>query len=284
MRLLRVGDVDLERAIIRFRRAKGGKTLEVALHPETRAAVTRYLEHGRPALLAGAVDGSGFLFLSARHERGPQPLTRNSLSLMLRRRYHAGGGTLPTFGSHRIRHATATLLVNHGMPLEEVSPLPRAQLDRRHAPLCPADARCPGGSRGGRLVAGRPGGQVNEMVGSADAGGTARHPHRVRPAALGLPGVPGHLARPSTAGQPASSCSGTSRAATCCARSCVEASGACAWDGATPFPSDMDPQAVWDQVEQQLDLIGAMGEWGPDEPTVVDATGFGAGTETARVR
>ncbi len=59
--------------------------------------------------------------LSARHERGLQPLTRNSLSLMLRRRYHAGGGTLPTFGSHRIRHATATLLVNHGMPLEEVS-------------------------------------------------------------------------------------------------------------------------------------------------------------------
>ena len=83
--------------------------------------MTRYLEHGRSALLAGAVDSAGFLFLSARHERGPRPLTRNSLSLMLRRRYHAGGGTLPTFGSHRIRHATATLLVNHGMPLEEVS-------------------------------------------------------------------------------------------------------------------------------------------------------------------
>jgi integrase len=121
VRLLRVADVDLERSIIRFRRAKGGKTLEVALHPETREAVTRYLEQGRPALLAGAADDPGFLFLSARHERGPQPLTRNSLSLMLRRRYHAGGGTLPTFGSHRIRHATATLLVNHGMPLEEVS-------------------------------------------------------------------------------------------------------------------------------------------------------------------
>src|SRR5450759_1384929 len=37
------------------------------------------------------------------------------------RRYHAGGGTLRTFGSHRIRHATALLLVNNGMPLEEVS-------------------------------------------------------------------------------------------------------------------------------------------------------------------
>jgi len=45
----------------------------------------------------------------------------NALSLMLTRRYHAGGGTLPYFGSHRIRHATATFLVNNGMPLEEVS-------------------------------------------------------------------------------------------------------------------------------------------------------------------
>ena len=45
----------------------------------------------------------------------------NAISLMLTRRYHAGGGTLRCFGSHRIRHATATLLVNNGMPLEEVS-------------------------------------------------------------------------------------------------------------------------------------------------------------------
>jgi hypothetical protein len=33
----------------------------------------------------------------------------------------AGGGSLHCFGAHRIRHATATLLVNNGMPLEEVS-------------------------------------------------------------------------------------------------------------------------------------------------------------------
>ena len=45
----------------------------------------------------------------------------NSVSLMLTRRYHAGGGSLRCFGSHRIRHGTATLLVNNGMPLEEVS-------------------------------------------------------------------------------------------------------------------------------------------------------------------
>ena len=52
---------------------------------------------------------------------GVQPLSMNAVSLMLTRRYHAGGGSLRTFGSHRIRHATATLLVNNGMPLEEVS-------------------------------------------------------------------------------------------------------------------------------------------------------------------
>jgi hypothetical protein len=46
----------------------------------------------------------------------------------------------------------------------------------------------------------------------------------------------------------------------------------------------MDPQIVWGHVERQLDLIGAVGEWRPDEPTVVDVTGFGACTETVQVR
>ena len=40
---------------------------------------------------------------------------------MLTRRYRAGGGSLRCFGSHRVRDAAATLLVNNGMPLEEVS-------------------------------------------------------------------------------------------------------------------------------------------------------------------
>ncbi|MBA3688182.1 MAG: tyrosine-type recombinase/integrase [Chloroflexi bacterium] len=126
VRLLRLDDVDFARSVIRFRRAKGGKTLELALQPATRAALTGYLERGRPALVgragpgAVATDDPGWLFPSARS--GPvQPLTMNALSLMVTRRYRAGGGTLRYFGSHRIRHATATLLVNHGMPLEEVS-------------------------------------------------------------------------------------------------------------------------------------------------------------------
>jgi site-specific recombinase XerD len=129
VRLLRLEDIDLARAVIRFRRAKGGKNLEIALHDEARRAVVRYLERGRPALLTGAArqegqpgTGSdpGWLFI-AYGDRSGSPLSAHALSLMLTRRYHAGGGTVRSFGSHRIRHATATLLVNNGMPLEEVS-------------------------------------------------------------------------------------------------------------------------------------------------------------------
>ena len=43
----------------------------------------------------------------------------NTLSLMVTRRYPAGSGTLRTFGPHWSRHA-ATLLVNNGMPLEDI--------------------------------------------------------------------------------------------------------------------------------------------------------------------
>src|SRR5664280_2314199 len=122
VRLLRLDDLDFERSVIRFRRAKGGKTLELALQPGTASAIRAYLERGRAAFLPSPTpsDDPGWLFLS--HAGGePRPLTMNSVSLMLTRRYHAGGGSLRCFGSHRIRHATATLLVNNGMPLEEVS-------------------------------------------------------------------------------------------------------------------------------------------------------------------
>ena len=122
VRLLRVDDIDFERAVIRFRRAKGGKTLDVALHADARGALDDYLDRGRPALVTRVGPGAedGILFPSAARD-GTAPLGANALSLMLTRRYHAGGGSLRCFGSHRIRHGTATLLVNNGMPLEEVS-------------------------------------------------------------------------------------------------------------------------------------------------------------------
>jgi integrase len=52
--LPRLEDLDFERALIRFRRGKGGKTLDVALQAETRAALSAYLERGRPPLVEQA--------------------------------------------------------------------------------------------------------------------------------------------------------------------------------------------------------------------------------------
>lgn len=126
VRLLALSDIDFDRGLILFRRAKGSKTLEVALHPSARAALLDYIDRGRPRLVAASSDGAGPpgsepLFVSTADRRLPAALSMNALSGMLTRRYHLGNGTLPYFGSHRIRHATATLLVNHGMPLEEVS-------------------------------------------------------------------------------------------------------------------------------------------------------------------
>jgi site-specific recombinase XerD len=121
VRLLAIEDIDLDRAVIRFRRAKGGKTLEVALQPPTRAAICAYLERGRPALVGHGPDPARILFFARVRRNEPAFLSRNAISLMLTRRYHAGGGHLRSFGSHRIRHGTATMLVNNGMGLEEVS-------------------------------------------------------------------------------------------------------------------------------------------------------------------
>ena len=118
VRRLRVEDIDFERNLIRFRRAKGAKTLEIVLHPSARTAVCDYLDRARPRLVSRDGD-EGWLFPSSADSR--RPLTMNALSVMLTRRYHSAGGTLSFFGSHRIRHGTATMLVNTGMPLEEVS-------------------------------------------------------------------------------------------------------------------------------------------------------------------
>ena len=91
VRLLGRDDVDLERGVIRFRRAKGDKTLEIALHSSARAAIEAYLAAGRPVMVKAATD-RGYLFPS--RARAAAPLSMNALSLMLTRRYRAGGGSL----------------------------------------------------------------------------------------------------------------------------------------------------------------------------------------------
>jgi site-specific recombinase XerD len=117
----------------------------ITLHPDARTALETYLAEGRPALAGPGAD-AGFLFPAQRGAGAP--LGMNALSLMLTKRYHAGGGTLPYFGSHRIRHATATFLVNNGIPLEEVKRLVCLMHTSSTPPLL-RTARCREHGRGG---------------------------------------------------------------------------------------------------------------------------------------
>jgi integrase/recombinase XerC len=134
VRLLRLQDVDMTQNVITFRRAKGDKTYQVALHPETKAAIARYLSRGRSRLfppypVRGFEDArmgadEGWVFIARDNGRAHQrvgPLTASGLSQMLTERYQKGGGPPGYFGSHRLRHGSATLLANNGMPIDELS-------------------------------------------------------------------------------------------------------------------------------------------------------------------
>jgi integrase len=88
VRLLRLGDIDFERSVIRFRRAKGGKTLELALQPGTATALRTHLERGRGAFLPDSPtpsDDPGWLFLS--HAAGePRPLCTRRVPISMKNR------------------------------------------------------------------------------------------------------------------------------------------------------------------------------------------------------
>lgn len=115
-----------------MKRGKANKSFDITIQPETKAALIRYITRARKRLLPrypvrgfesiASGQDDGWLFIASDSGYGSgQPLTVSGLSQMINRRYHAGGGTIPRFGSHRIRHAVGTLLVNNGMGMDELS-------------------------------------------------------------------------------------------------------------------------------------------------------------------
>jgi integrase len=133
VRMLRLEHVDLERNDITLPPEKGDTTYKVALVPEAKAAVVRYLHRGRPKLLPrypvrgleslATGDDPGYLFIARDNGRahGVGPLSANALSEMIDRRYHAGGGTIASFRTHRLRHGAAQIFADNGVPLEELA-------------------------------------------------------------------------------------------------------------------------------------------------------------------
>lgn len=130
---LRVENVDLARNVITLRRGKGNKTLEAPLIPQAKIEFIRYLNRGRKHLLhrypvrgfeeAAGMD-PGWVFLGRAAEPGdPSGLTPNGILQMLTRRSRAGGGTLSSFGGHRLRHGMATMLSDNGVDLATIQQL-----------------------------------------------------------------------------------------------------------------------------------------------------------------
>jgi site-specific recombinase XerD len=99
---LRVGDVDFEQEAVRIM-GKGAKERVVPLGEVAAAALRRYLEDGRPALVRGPGDR---LFLSARG----RPLDTSTLRRLVP-------------NPHRLRHAFATHLLEGGADLRTIQEL-----------------------------------------------------------------------------------------------------------------------------------------------------------------
>jgi integrase/recombinase XerD len=109
---LRLDDLNLSLAVVRPK-GKGNKERLVPLGRPALAAVQRYLDHGRSALLKGRP--SDYVFIG---NRG-QPLSRVALFKVVRR-YATAAGIPRSISPHKLRHAFATHLLQGGADLRSV--------------------------------------------------------------------------------------------------------------------------------------------------------------------
>jgi integrase/recombinase XerD len=109
---LEAGDVDLEDQVLRAR-GKGSKERVVPIGSTAAAALRRYLERGRPALVKGRPERNLFV-----NFRGG-PLTRQGLYKIVRRHAEAAG-LADRMSPHTLRHTFATHLLAGGCDLRSV--------------------------------------------------------------------------------------------------------------------------------------------------------------------
>lgn len=112
---LSVVQVSRDAGVVRVM-GKGAKERLVPLGEEALAWIARYLDEGRPALLAGRAAEA--LFVTARGEG----MTRQAFWYLIKRYAHAAG-IAKAISPHVLRHAFATHLLNHGADLRVVQML-----------------------------------------------------------------------------------------------------------------------------------------------------------------
>jgi integrase/recombinase XerD len=113
--LLKSIEVGMNEGVLRIT-GKGNKTRLVPFGEEARSWIERYLQEGRPAILAGQVDDA--LFVTARGAA----MTRQMFWTLIKK-YAVQSDIRAPLSPHTLRHAFATHLLNHGADLRVVQML-----------------------------------------------------------------------------------------------------------------------------------------------------------------
>jgi site-specific recombinase XerD len=109
---LRLDDLDWERELIHFTRAKTSRRQTYPLAREVGDAILRYLQNVRPR--------SPFREVFLRLDAPVRPLVSGSLWIIVAERLHAIGASLRHYGPHSLRHACATHLLQQGFTLKQI--------------------------------------------------------------------------------------------------------------------------------------------------------------------
>ena len=113
--LLPLDDISWRSDTLAFAPLKGGCPIEVPLVPAVGEAILAYLRGGRPQ------SGSRRVFLSTRPPFSP--LAGTSIKSLVARAFSKTGVSSPHYGSHALRHAWATRMLEEGRPLKTIADL-----------------------------------------------------------------------------------------------------------------------------------------------------------------